>query len=85
MFIIHLCENSHAGITVSEGFDLEKQQHFAGCVETLCPDGLQRNHSCRLWLILFSLLIRCSRYYSCICGPSGDTHRRLEWKENEGL
>ena len=57
MFIIHLCENNHAGITVSESFDLEKQQHFAGCVETLCPDGLQRNHSCRLWLILFSLFV----------------------------
>ena len=79
MFIIHLCENSHAGITVSERFDLEK--HFVGCVETLCPDGLQRSHSCRLWLILFSLFVVAGT----ICGPSGDTHRRLEWKENEGL
>lgn len=57
MSVIHLSGNSQTSITVRESFDLEKQKHYAGCVETLCPERLQRKHSCRLWHILLSLFV----------------------------
>lgn len=57
MSVIYISGNSQASINVTESFDLEKQQHYAGCVETLCPERLQRKHLGRLWHFLFSLFV----------------------------
>lgn len=49
MSVVHLSGNSQSSVTVSgESFDLEKQEHYAGYVETLWPERLQRKHSFRL-------------------------------------